>query len=224
MENRGLRRHLRGRGVEIGALWRRFPVPPGARVWYVDRLSGAELEEHYPELSGRMIQADVLADANQLPFAPGSLDFLIASHVIEHLPFPLDALRAWYEALAPGGILLLRIPDKRYTFDKSRVRTPLDHLLGEHKDPAAFQAREHYIDWVANVGGLRAGTPEFEQTVNDLIRRNYSIHFHVWIDDDIREIVDFTRDQWGLRWDPLVFWPARLYRRETTVLLRRRER
>jgi predicted SAM-dependent methyltransferase len=48
----------------------------------------------------------LLAEATQLPVRANSLDFLIASHVLEHLPFPLIALRSWYEALAPGGSLV----------------------------------------------------------------------------------------------------------------------
>src|SRR5271155_155050 len=108
LENRILRRYLSGRGIEIGALWRRFPVPSEARVWHVDRMSGAALDEQYPELRGRILQPDVVADAMRLPVAPASMDFLIACHVLEHLPFPLAALHAWYEALAPKGALLIK--------------------------------------------------------------------------------------------------------------------
>lgn len=222
IENRSLQRYFHGRGVEIGALWRRFPLPRRARVWYIDRLGGEGLEEHYPELRGRIIQPDLLADAAELPLAPASLDFLIASHLLEHLQFPLAALRAWYNLLAPGGVLLLRVPDKRYTFDKRRVRTSLAHLLSEHDDPKLFGLRDHYADFVANVADLRPDTQEFEQTIDDLMRRNYSIHFHAWIDDDVREIVDFTQSAWRLEWDLVVFRRARSYRKETTVLLRRK--
>jgi SAM-dependent methyltransferase len=222
MENRRLRRHFHGRGMEIGALWRRFPLPRRARAWYVDRLNADDLDEHYPELHGHIIPPNLLADAAVLPVAPASLDFLIASHVLEHLPFPLAALRAWYQVLAPGGVLLLRVPDKRYTFDKGRDRTPLVHLIREQRDPGQFDLREHYADWVTGVGRLSPKTPEFERTVRDLMLRNYSIHFHVWIDEDIREIVDYTRSEWRLNWDPVVFWGARPYRKETTVMLRRK--
>lgn len=217
LENRYLQRFFHGRGVEIGALWRRFAVPRRARVWYLDRLCGAGLDDHYPELQGRILQPDVLGDAMELPVAPGSLDFLIASHVLEHMPFPLKALRAWYDVLAPGGVLLLKVPDKRYTFDSKRARTPLDHLINGPCEP-----RAHYADWVANVGNRSADSPGFERAVDDLMRQNYSIHFHVWIDEDVREILDFTRKAWRLNWEPLVFWPAHFYRKETTVLLVRK--
>lgn len=207
--------------MEIGALWRRFPVPRRARVWYVDRSAGVGLDTHYPELAGKTLPPDLLADAMQLPVRPASLDFLIASHVLEHLRFPLLALRAWHDVLAPGGALLLKVPDKRYSFDVRRARTPLAHLIEEHQSPAQFDNGTHYADWLENIGGQNRLAPEFQGAVQDLINQDYSIHFHVWIDVDVLEMINFTRQAWGLDWKPAVFLRAHFYRKETTVLLMR---
>jgi len=209
--------------MEIGALWRRFPVSRGARVWYVDRSDGEDLNQHYPELSGSALRPNLLADAAQLPVRPGGLDFLIVSHVLEHLRFPLQALRSWYQTLAPGGALLLKVPDKRYSFDNQRARTSLTHLIEEHERPDRFDNRSHYADWLHFVGkGQDPDAPAFEDAVRDLVNQDYSIHFHVWIDEDIREIVEFTRQAWGFDWKPEVFWRARIYRKEITAVLRRK--
>jgi predicted SAM-dependent methyltransferase len=208
--------------MEIGALWRRFPVPRKARVWYVDRLSRAGLQLHYPELKDDIVTPDLLADAAQLPVPPATLDFLIASHVLEHLPLPLRALRSWYDALAPGGVLLLKIPDMRYSFDVHRPRTTLAHLLQEHANPEGFDNRAHYAEWVEKVGGHDPSSPGFEATVQHLMEQNHSIHFHAWIDDDVRELVHFTQQTWQLEWGPVVFWGARFYRKEITLLLLRK--
>ncbi len=64
--------------------------------------------------------------------------------------------------------------------------------------------------------------PGFDQAVQDLMDQEYSIHFHVWIDQDVREMVDFTRQTWRLEWEPVVFWGAHFYRKETTILLQRK--
>jgi SAM-dependent methyltransferase len=221
LENRYLARYLHGSGMEIGALWRRFHLPQKVRVWYVDRLNRDDLERHYPDLKDSIVSPDLLAEAAQLPVRPNSLDFLIASHVLEHLPFPLMALQSWYEALAPGGVLLLKVPDKRYTFDVHRSRTPLAHLVDEHQNPERFDKRAHYADWIAG-GGHTASMPGFPQAVQDLMDQEYSIHFHVWIDDDVRDIIDFTRQRMSMEWDTVVFWGAHFYRKETTVLLVRK--
>src|ERR1700736_3136134 len=82
MENLYLRHHLRGKGIEIGGLWRKFKVPAQAKVWYLDRLSVEELTKQY-ELDCGIVTPDLIADAEQLPVASGSLNFLIASHVLE---------------------------------------------------------------------------------------------------------------------------------------------
>jgi SAM-dependent methyltransferase len=157
IENKALGRHLRGKGVEIGALWRKFPAPAKAIVSYVDRSDSPKLQGEYPGLD-KLIRPDVVADASQLPFSDGSLNFVIASHVLEHMPFPLAALRSWYAVLSSGGVLILKIPDKRYTFDVKRARTSLQHLIEEDLNPEAFDRRCHFEDWVQHVGGREPGS------------------------------------------------------------------
>lgn len=222
IENQILRRHLRGRGIEIGALWRKFPVRCRVRVWYVDRDTTDGLNAHYSDLDRPLVKPDVVADAAQLPFAPGSLDFIIASHVLEHLQFPLAALESWYRLLAKDGVLLLRIPDKRFTFDVRRARTPLSHLVEEHASPARFDKRAHFVDWVQGVADHRAGTADFEQQVRHLLDIDYSIHYHVWTSGDVQELIAHTRNTLNLQWEPIICWSAHFYRKETVALLRRK--
>jgi predicted SAM-dependent methyltransferase len=220
LENAVLARHLRGRGIEIGALWKKFPVPRSARVYYVDRFPNADLRQHYTEVSSKLVSPDVVADGTQLPFPSRSLDFVIASHVLEHLPFPLAALRHWYDVLRPCGVLLLKIPDKRYTFDVKRERTTLQHLIAEDH-AAGFNKQAHFEDWVEHVVGRPRASSEFDQEVQSLLASDYSIHYHAWVDDDVGEIVQYSRLAMGLRWRPLVFWKARVYRKECVVALQR---
>ena len=52
----------------------------------------------------------VLADAERLPFAPGSLDVVRAKEIIEHLPDPQPMLRQILQALRADGLFLSRIP------------------------------------------------------------------------------------------------------------------
>lgn len=221
IENKMLARHLRGTGVEIGALWRKFPVTSRAKVWYVDRINPSGLEHEYPEVGQQIVPPDVVGDAGQLPFQDGSLNFIIASHVLEHMPFPLAALRHWYRTLAPGGVLVLKIPDKRYTFDARRRRTPLRHLIEEDRDPEAFDKRAHFQDWVENVVGHAPCTEAFDHATNRLMEIDYSIHYHVWTDDDVGALLDYTLVSMNLMWRPVLFLRAHFYRKECAVVLRR---
>lgn len=218
-ENTYLRGYLQGTGVEIGGLWRKFKVSRSARVWYLDRLSADDLAKHYAEVEGSIVVPDIVADAECFPLQ--NLDFIVASHVLEHLPSPLKALESWHDALRPGGSLLLKVPDKRFTFDQRRQRTSLQHLVAEYEDPTQIDLRAHYADWVEGVNGRSRGSAEFERELQSLIDENYSIHFHVWVDEDLRTIIEYTRNVLRLEWRPIVFWNAHFYRKETVVILRK---
>lgn len=91
----------------------------GIRPIYVDR---------FRTFAGSDCNADLLADGGKLPFARESLDYIASSHLLEHLSNPLVAIDDWHRTLKPGGLLYLVVPDRRFTFDHRRERTPLPHL------------------------------------------------------------------------------------------------
>jgi hypothetical protein len=115
----------------------------------------------------------------------------------------------------------LRVPDKRFTFDAPRKRTTLNHLLDENENPSGCDFYSHYADWVQHIYHAPPSAPHFESSVQDLIQSRFSIHYHVWTDEDVHEIVDYTISHWKLAWAPIVFWRAHFYRKETVVLLRK---
>ena len=45
-----------------------------------------------------------------LPFDNNSIDRLIATHVLEHVPDPVSALQEWVRVIRPGGVLSLILP------------------------------------------------------------------------------------------------------------------
>ena len=56
----------------------------------------------------RGISADVelrQADIQQLPYATGSFDIVMAGHILEHLPDPVAALREMVRVARPGGLI-----------------------------------------------------------------------------------------------------------------------
>lgn len=56
---------------------------------------------------------------------------VISSNCLEHVADPVKALLSWREVLAPGGYLLLVVPNKANNFDRFRADTPLRHLLDD---------------------------------------------------------------------------------------------
>jgi SAM-dependent methyltransferase len=196
---------LHGNGIEIGALHRPLKVPPTAHVTYVDRLPESVLRSHYPELASEALApVEVLGTAEDLSaFRDGTVDFLIANHLVEHLEDPIRALKEFHRVLLPDGVLYLALPDPRISFDRDRQLTGLQHLLDEYRTGPAPNRRAHYLDWAIHVD--RDSQPEERARVLD--EMDYSIHFHVWRPDTFLEFLQAARHEAGLAFELAAFAP-----------------
>jgi SAM-dependent methyltransferase len=58
-------------------------------------------------------------------------DFVLSSHMLEHTANPILALFEWKRLLRNDGVLVLILPNKRYTFDHRRPVTTMEHLLAD---------------------------------------------------------------------------------------------
>jgi SAM-dependent methyltransferase len=154
-----------------------------------------ELRRHYPELRNReLVPVDIVDDGECLASIPdGSQDFLVANHLIEHTENPLGALSNWLRVLRSGGTLYLAVPHKAHTFDRDRTPTSLAHVLKDYEEGSAWSRREHYEEWARIVNKVDAS--RLEESVERLMKREYSIHFHVWTDRTFRELLEYARDR-----------------------------
>jgi len=184
------RQYLEGDGIEVGALSNPLPVPPRARVRYVDRMSKPELIRHYPDLdAGRLVDVAVVDDGERLAkFVAGSQDFVIANHFLEHCQDPLGTLQSFLRVLKPGGIAYIAVPDKRFTFDRDRPVTPLEHIVRDHEHGAAQSRRQHFEEWVRCVHKVQT-SEEAAWQVEALMAQDYSIHYHVWTQAEFIELL-----------------------------------
>jgi len=195
---------LDGFGLEIGAGASPFPVPLSCRVIYGDRLTHRELlAECYPgQRSCDIVIPDILTDFDSIEnVADGSLDFLIACHVIEHTRDPIGSIAAAHRKLRSGGRLLLVVPDKTRTFDRDRPVTPLDHLLADHDDPDRERDRMHYEEFYRLA--LPVPPERLDETVETKFQSRYAIHYHVWTRasfDDMLAAVQARVCRWESMW------------------------
>lgn len=190
---------IRGEGLEIGALHNPMPLPSGVRVHYVDRLPVEELRRHYPELAHeRLVPVEILEDGERLTSIPDeSQDFVIANGFLEHCENPLGALVTFTRVLKPGGILFLAVPDKRFTFDRDRPVTPLEHLWSDYIGRPARPRREAFEEWTRLVYKIQDEAARRRRT-DELEAMNYSIHHHVWTETEILELLVGVQRRLGL--------------------------
>lgn len=65
-----------------------------------------------------------------LPFASSSLDVVIASEVVEHLPHPQRVFEELSRVLAPGGLLLVTVPAESHTPAHMHALNSAEDLCG----------------------------------------------------------------------------------------------
>jgi predicted SAM-dependent methyltransferase len=181
---------LKGEGLEIGGLHNPLRVPSAARVRYVDRMSVEDLRRQYPELGSLpLVRVDIIDDGEKLStVADVSQDFVIANHFFEHCQDPVQTVRNLLRVLRVGGILYFAIPDKRYTFDVERPVTPFKHIVRDHEEGPAWSKEEHFREWVRYVDAI-TDPAAAEERYRALVAQDYSIHFHVWTQDDLLELI-----------------------------------
>lgn len=140
--------------LEIGPLYRPFILKSEAKVTYVDHTDAESLREKYREdpyvdLSA-IVDVDAIWGKNTLLESVGGklFDYIIASHVIEHVPDMLTWLTELQQTLKPGGQIRLVVPDRRFTFDYLRRETELPDLVDAYLRKAREPLPRCIIDHV----------------------------------------------------------------------------
>lgn len=222
-----------GKGLDIGPFDKPF-IPDskamGLVVETVDRWSPEDLRRLFPEIKDSIITAPTyLFDVSSkgLVFSPDErYDFLICSHVIEHVANPFWLIHECYRVLKEKGVLYLSVPDCRYSDDQGRALTSYDYLLDLYNNEILeipdervldyLRSPQIYTGWVKEAFENHAVTKEILD--NERLR---SFHVHVW---DSRSFIDqfvrfseFAGLSWGLL--DLFVWENNLY--EGVIIMRK---
>jgi len=158
--------NLKGDGLELGPLAWPILTRAEASIEYVDHATTHELRRLYRGDRGvpnaQIVDVDFALSGRPLPVAVGNkrFDYVLASHVIEHVPDVIGWLGEINTILKPGGILSLAIPDKRYTFDIDRdVSRPAD-IIAAHVDrnikAGSAAVYDHFRNYRSKVDPVQA--------------------------------------------------------------------
>jgi SAM-dependent methyltransferase len=191
---------ISGRGIEVGAGTRPVPLPEGVKALYGDIRDKDDLAAYF----GEAIQGGAHIDAQSFAgVKEASLDFVISAHVIEHLHDPIGSIGQAIRILRPGGRYLLIVPDMRYTFDRDRPETSLDHLLADYEDGGRGTIEQAYRDHLLFVHPFITGETipigELETRIRDGIARNLDIHVHAWTATGFRRMLEAICGSIGFR-------------------------
>jgi SAM-dependent methyltransferase len=146
------------RGIEIGPLSRPLVDKDLYSVFYVDHCSTEELKTKYSGHSNvgqeNIVEVDFIWKDQTLSETLGSIcpvDYIVASHVIEHVPDLIGWLKEMHTSLRDGGSLILIVPDKRFTFDVCRRLSSYEEVRAAYQERRRRPGLRCIMDHFANV-------------------------------------------------------------------------
>ncbi len=125
-------------GLEMGPLDKPLvPRAPGRPIYYADYAPREKLQAQ--SATNPHVNIDAIPDIDfitaplpdSLPIRP---DYIIASHVVEHVPNLIGWVNTLTSWLSDDGRLILAAPDKRYTFDVLRPLSTLGEVLEAYRE------------------------------------------------------------------------------------------
>jgi glycosyltransferase involved in cell wall biosynthesis/2-polyprenyl-3-methyl-5-hydroxy-6-metoxy-1,4-benzoquinol methylase len=135
-------------------------------------------EEQQKHMGVEPARVDIWASAEQIPVPDESEDYIISSHVVEHLPNLILAFVEWSRIVRDDGYVFMIVPLKgALPEDSNRELTTLSHVLEDYFHSATLHT--HSID---GVPGGRGG------------------HYHTFTPDSLLEVVEWMRAQELCNW------------------------
>jgi SAM-dependent methyltransferase len=198
---RGIERAIRGgKGLEIGgpstvfspAVPNGFLPPVYALAAAVDNCNFApnttwsqgEAGRTFEYLPDREPGLQYIHDATALSsIGDGAYDFVLASHILEHVANPLRALQEFHRVLKPKGVMLVLVPNRSQTFDHKRPYTSFAHLA-EDLAAGTDETDLTHLEEILALHDLEmdppAGTPEQFRARCLRNAENRCMHHHVF--------------------------------------------
>ncbi|OGW76067.1 MAG: hypothetical protein A2Z72_01710 [Omnitrophica bacterium RBG_13_46_9] len=130
--------------------------------------------------------------------ADNTYDFVMGSHISEHIANLFKAFGEWLRVLKDGGAILLVIPHKDGTFDHRRPVTPIGHLIEDYRNDTKEDNLSH-LEEVLSLTDI--DRDPFVPDIDFLITRsknNSSIramHHHVFDTSLVVSIFDYFKLQ-----------------------------
>lgn len=180
-------KYCQGKGLEIGSAAHNpfgldsLNVSPGDEETIVFR--DAEVD-----LCGKYDEIDIIAEGDDIPVDDQSQDYVISSHVFEHFPNPIKALREWYRVTKDKGVIFIIAPKHgAHEPDKTRPLSTLEELIVADKE-----------DWTIN-----SAPKEVIETAGS--KRG---HYFCWTMELGLELVDYVNNTYGTVMIPITWRPS----------------
>lgn len=161
-----------GFGLEIGPSYNPLlPKSSGYNVETVDQTNAAALRKKYRDNASQIEEVDYVSDGQgllELIGKPGAYDFIVASHVIEHVTDIVRFIQDCEALLKPEGVLVLAVPDKRFCFDTLRPVSTIGQALQAYAERRTRHTPGMIFDQVLSESTKAKQIVWIEPTLDDI--------------------------------------------------------
>ncbi len=145
-----------GAGLEISPSYNPIvPKSSGRNIEILDHATAEELRHKYkddPHVDISKIEdVDYVSGGGSIREVIGKTkhyDYILASHLVEHLPDLVGFLQDCEALLKDDGVLVLAVPDKRFCFDVFQHLTSTGDLLQSHLEKRARHSPGKLFDFI----------------------------------------------------------------------------
>lgn len=124
-----------------------------------------------------------------------SYDFALASHILEHIANPLQALNEWKRVVKRGGAVVVIVPENKRTFDVRRKFVTMEHLEADYRNATPETDLTH-LEEIVELHDLRRDVAAGE--ADDFYARCLNngqyrcMHHHVFSADILARCLEFV--------------------------------
>jgi SAM-dependent methyltransferase len=119
-------------GIELGAASHN---PFGVNAINVAPKFDEDLfQDNQVNMGEQPTKIDMYGEADNIPVKDKSQDFVLSSHVFEHIPDPISALLEWQRVIKPGGYVVMIVPQPDALAGDNRPLSTYDRLIKAHRE------------------------------------------------------------------------------------------
>jgi SAM-dependent methyltransferase len=178
-------------GIEIGPLASPIVAKQEGSILYVDYAYTDFLRNRYkndPNIDiSKIVSIDAVWGEKSLSESIGrkTVDYVIASHVIEHVPDFVTWLSELHSVLNKNGQVRLAIPDKRYSFDYLRQESRLSDILAAHVVRARVPQPHEILDFCLNKVSIDTAAAWRKEIDPTKLMREFTLEGAMWLAQDV---------------------------------------
>ena len=167
------------KGLEIGPLHNPLVRKSDGFILYVDHADTEFIKKvnRNPQFNNDdIVDIDIVwGDRPLKDLVPHPMDYVLASHVIEHVPDMIGWLMDLHGALTEDGVICLAIPDRRFTFDLRRAESTTGEMVEAYLLRVRRPPARHLFDQVS----LQAAFPKAQGWEDDMFVQSPVLEKHL---------------------------------------------